>query len=116
MVRPRPSPRSIEHPSADKVSLQRLMEALVDPVRRSVIAQLAQADEDLSCGAFELPVTRSTATHHFNMLREAGVIRQYYVGTTKMNTLRTGDLDERFPGLLTALVVASVRDTDLDLG
>jgi hypothetical protein len=59
---------------------------------------------------FDAPVALSTLTHHFNVLREAGVIRQYYVGTTKMNTLRTGELEERFPGLLAAVMAACVEE------
>ncbi|MEN0135045.1 MAG: helix-turn-helix domain-containing protein [Rhodococcus sp. (in: high G+C Gram-positive bacteria)] len=93
------------------VTLQHVLEALVDPVRRTVVSQLAQAGQDISCGTFDVPVSRSTLTHHFNVLREAGVIRQYYVGTTKMNALRTDEMNERFPGLLPALIAASAEDT-----
>ena len=94
------------------VSLQQLLEALADPVRREAVAQLAASDEDLSCGMFVMPVSRSTSTHHFNVLREAGVIRQYYVGTTKMNALRAGELEEHFPGLLPALLAAAGRERE----
>jgi DNA-binding transcriptional ArsR family regulator len=52
---------------------------------------------------FDIPVSKSTATHHFNVLREAGVIQQYYVGTSRMNALRRDEMDEAFPGLLDAL-------------
>ena len=37
------------------------------------------------------------------MLREAGVIRQEYEGTSIMNSLRSEDLEQRFPGLLQAV-------------
>lgn len=80
-------------------------------MRRSIAAQLYRAPEDISCGKFDLPVARSTATHHFNVLREAGIIRQYYVGTSRMNTLRRDDLDTRFPGLLDACVREDTADT-----
>lgn len=112
MPRPRTAPRSVEHPSVQEVSLQQLLEALTDPVRRGVVAQLATSGEDLSCGLFVMPVSRSTSTHHFNVLREAGVIRQYYVGTTKMNALRAAELEERFPGLLPALLAAVGRECE----
>lgn len=110
MPRPRTASRSVEHPSVDEVSLQQFMEALSDPVRRGAVAQLAASGEALSCGTFVMPVSRSTATHHFNVLREAGVIRQYYVGTTKLNALRAQELEGRFPGLLAALLAAAVRE------
>jgi DNA-binding transcriptional ArsR family regulator len=94
------SSRTVEHPDAGEITLQAVLEALVDPVRRSIVAQLHQAPADISCGNFDIPVARSTATHHFNVLREAGIIRQYYVGTSRMNALRRDDIDGRFPGLL----------------
>ncbi|GHE05640.1 ArsR/SmtB family transcription factor [Streptomyces alanosinicus] len=107
MARARAAARTVEHPDVSEVSLQQVLEALVDPVRRMVVTQLAGADEDKSCGTFDAPVSTSTLTHHFNVLREAGVIRQYYVGTTKMNALRAEEMEGRFPGLLSSVVAAS---------
>ncbi|GAA3098111.1 helix-turn-helix domain-containing protein [Streptomyces rectiviolaceus] len=107
MARPRSSARTVDHPDVADVSLQQFLEALVDPVRRTVVSQLARAGKDISCGTFDVPVSLSTLTHHFNVLREAGVIRQYYVGTTKMNALRMEEMEERFPGLFPALVAAA---------
>lgn len=112
MARPRTTARKVEHPDISEVSLQQVLEALVDPVRRMAVFQLAQAGEDLSCGNFTAPVSPSTLTHHFTILREAGLIRQYYMGTTKMNTLRANEMEERFPGLLSAVVAASAADTE----
>jgi len=107
VVRPRTVSRSVDNPSVDEVSLQQLLEALVDPVRRSVVRQLADSGKDKSCGTFDLPVSRSTSTHHFNVLREAGLIRQYYVGTTKMNSLRRDEMERRFPGVLDSLLAVA---------
>jgi DNA-binding transcriptional ArsR family regulator len=107
MARPQASRRSVEHPSMAEVTLQQVLEALADPVRREVVSQLAHAEDAKSCGTFDIPVSASTLTHHFNVLREAGVIHQYYVGTAKMNTLRADEMEGRFPGLLSALVAAT---------
>jgi DNA-binding transcriptional ArsR family regulator len=101
-----PGGRDPEHPDLGSVTLQQILEALVDPVRRSIVTQLGTAGEDVRCGGFDLAVSTSTATHHFRVLREAGLIRQYYAGTSKMNTLRREELDEAFPGLLDALLTA----------
>ncbi|MGW7424579.1 ArsR/SmtB family transcription factor [Streptomyces sp. NPDC054813] len=109
MARPRTVARTVEHPELSEVSLQQVLDALVDPVRRMVVSQLVRAGEDLSCGTFEAPVSPSTLTHHFNVLREAGVVRQYYIGTSKMNTLRTDEMEDRFPGLLSAVMAASAE-------
>lgn len=95
--------RTPPHPDVSQIELQRVLEAVVDPVRRSIVTQLAAAGRDIRCGDFDLPVSKSTATHHFTVLREAGLIRQYYVGTARLNALRRAELDHALPGLLEAL-------------
>lgn len=59
-------------------------------------------------------VTKSTTTHHFRVLREAGVINQVYRGTAKMNALRRRDLDALFPGLLGAVLGADALQCERD--
>ncbi|MGW0991343.1 helix-turn-helix domain-containing protein [Streptomyces sp. NPDC002486] len=61
-------------------------------------------------GPRPLPVTKSTTTHHFRVLRESGVIRQVYRGTAKMNGLRRDELDALYPGLMGALLDAANRE------
>ncbi|MFD6532913.1 winged helix-turn-helix domain-containing protein [Streptomyces sp. NPDC060184] len=51
------------------------------------------------------------SSHHFKVLRRAGVVRQHYEGTTKLDTLRRADLDRAFPGLLDAIIEAALRET-----
>ncbi|WP_262775737.1 ArsR/SmtB family transcription factor [Brevibacterium permense] len=113
MARSRTVPRTVEHPDLARVDLQQVLEALVDPVRRMVVSQLVRKGEEMSCGTFDVPVSTSTLTHHFNVLREAGVIRQYYLGVTKMNALRAEEMERRFPGLLSAVITASESQGDI---
>jgi DNA-binding transcriptional ArsR family regulator len=96
----------IAHPELDEIELPAVLHALSDPMRLRIVAGLARAD-DVSCGSFELPVTKSTCTHHFKVLREAGIIRQRAAGTARLNTLRREDLDARFPGLLATILDAA---------
>jgi DNA-binding transcriptional ArsR family regulator len=91
------------HPPAAHLELSAVLHALSDPVRLSIVAELATGGER-TCKSFQLPVTKSTSTHHFRVLREAGVIRQRLEGTMKLSSLRRDDLDERFPGLLDAVL------------
>lgn len=102
--------RITDHPDAEDITLQGVLEALADPVRRSIVRQIAGAADERKCGTFDISVTRSTGTHHFRVLRQSGIIRQYYMGTSKMNTLRRDDLDRAFPGLLDAVVEAANRE------
>ncbi|WP_328721126.1 ArsR family transcriptional regulator [Streptomyces sp. NBC_00247] len=103
--------RITDHVAAEDMTLQDVLDALVDPVRRSIVRQLAESERNMACGTFDIDVTRSTSSHHFKVLRRAGLIRQYYEGTTKRNTLRRADLDRAFPGLLDAVIEASRHET-----
>jgi len=96
----------LHHPSRSELDLPTVLHALSDPQRLRIVAQLAERDEACACGSFGLDVTKSTLTHHFRVLREAGVISQTAAGTAKLNTLRREDLDSRFPGLLEAVLAA----------
>ena len=98
----------IAHPTRDELELGAVLHALSDPVRLKMVAALAEANDEYTCGAFDVPVTKSTCTHHFKVLREAGVIRQRHEGTARLNTLRREDLDARFPGVLETILQASV--------
>jgi len=98
---------SLYHPRREDLEIGTVLQALSDPHRLRAVRRLADADEPCACGSFEIDVAKSTLTHHFRVLREAGVIRQELVGTSKLNSLRREDLDGRFPGLLDAVLAAS---------
>jgi DNA-binding transcriptional ArsR family regulator len=98
--------RSLEHPEPEEMTLDAVLSALADPVRLTIVRQLADGHGDQACIAFELPVSKSTSTHHFRVLREAGVISQHYRGTAILNGLRSDALNGRFPGLLDAILAA----------
>ena len=96
------------HPAPEEIELAAVLHALSDPMRLAIVAGLAGEDQR-TCGSFSLPVTKSTCTHHFRVLREAGVIRQQLEGTTRLNSLRRADLEARFPGLLDSVLEAAAR-------
>ncbi|MBG6189964.1 DNA-binding transcriptional ArsR family regulator [Arthrobacter sp. CAN_A212] len=102
-------PRQVGHPSAEEFLLTEVLQALSDPLRLDIVAVLAESDSELSCSAFHLPVTKSTSTHHFRVLREAGIVRQRYEGTARMNSLRRDDLESAFPGLLASVLASAHR-------
>jgi hypothetical protein len=97
-----------DEPEVVDFNFEQVLAAVADPIRLSIIAQLAAAEQDLSCGAIELPIKTSTATHHFTALRRAGVLHQYYAGTSRMNVLRRQDMERAFPGFLTSVIAATM--------
>ena len=92
------------HPSREELDLTSVLHALSDPQRLRIVQTLAGGPEPCRCGDFNLDVTKSTMTHHFRILREAGIIEQRSEGTAKLNSLRREDLDARFPGLLDSVL------------
>ena len=55
---------------------------------------------------FELGISKATLSHHFRVLREAGVVRTRLDGRKRLLSLRYDDLEARFPGLLDAVLSA----------
>src|SRR6201996_1763479 len=104
---------TIVPPAREELELGALLHALSDPVRLRIVAELASTEGEYTCGSFALPVTKSTCTHHFKVLREAGVIHQRQQGTTRLNSLRRDDLETRFPGLLGTILQAAKDAADM---
>jgi DNA-binding transcriptional ArsR family regulator len=104
MLSPEAAPPLL-HPEQAELELCAVLHALSDPMRLRIVGDLVTGEER-SCKSFDLPVVKSTCTHHFRVLREAGVIRQRLEGTTRFNSLRREDLDARFPGLVEAVLGA----------
>jgi DNA-binding transcriptional ArsR family regulator len=95
--------RPFKHPPASDLILERVLYALSDPVRLEIVQRLAEVSE-ASCGELDGGRPKSSMSHHFRVLRDAGLVMTKSVGTTHMNSLRRSDLDERFPGLLDAIL------------
>jgi DNA-binding transcriptional ArsR family regulator len=95
-------------PDLDSVDVITLLQALSDPVRLAMVRQLAGcgAGGELACGQIEVPVTKSTATHHLKILVRAGVTAEREEGTRKFVRLRREELDQRFPGLIESVLSA----------
>lgn len=104
-----PGARALAHPDREEIRIEGVLHALSDPMRLRVVRELAAAEDELTCSRIELPVSKSTTTHHFRVLRESGIVRQTYRGTAKMNGLRRDDLEALFPGLLRSVLEAANR-------
>jgi DNA-binding transcriptional ArsR family regulator len=91
--------RAISHPIREQLSLVGVLHALSDPVRLEIVRSLAD-EAELSCGKLSVAVSKSTLSHHLKVLRDAGLTQTRAVGVHRFVSLRAGDIEARFPGLL----------------
>ncbi len=99
---------SLTHPTRSDIRIEAVLQALADPIRLRFVRELAaRGCAGAPCGSIELPVTKSTRTHHLRILRESGVIHMRPEGTARISTLRRDDLDALYPGLLDSVLTAA---------
>ncbi|MFI6866125.1 ArsR/SmtB family transcription factor [Nocardia sp. NPDC050406] len=98
-------------PDLEEIELGAVLAALADRNRLEVVlALLADVDgAERHCSSFGLPVSKATRTHHFRVLRQAGLIRQVDRGNSNMAQLRKAELAQRFPGLIEMLDAENER-------
>ena len=95
-----------KQPTVEELELPAILHALSDPIRLRIVRDLADAGA-CNCGAFAVPVAKSTLSHHLKVLREAGVTLTETAGTQRVVSLRRADINARFPGLLDAVLSAA---------
>lgn len=94
------------------VPLVTALDALADTVRLVIVRELGgSSDWTRTCGSFDVPVGKAGLSHHFAVLREAGLLEQRDEGARRVNRLRQEEFEERFPGLLALVLRAeTVRE------
>src|SRR5690242_14972697 len=100
----------LAHPDPDTVELTAVLAALAEPVRLRIVRTVAAFGDggDMACldvwqlGGFT--ASKSTMSHHYKVLREAGLVVMWWVGSKKHVRLRRELVDVRWPGLLDAVL------------
>jgi len=102
--------RPLFHPSIEDVTVENILHALSDSVRVAIFSQIVGSGRPQNCSDFlnisEKSIPKSTLSQHFKALREAGLIRGERKGVEMRNTSRCAEIDQRFPGLIKAIVKA----------
>ncbi|GGO46026.1 metalloregulator ArsR/SmtB family transcription factor [Streptomyces lasiicapitis] len=97
--------RELMQPSKDEIKLVEVLHALADPVRLTILGRLADSGRESCSGISEtIDVHQTTMSHHYRVLREAGLTWTTVEGRSRYVSLRREDLNERFPGLLDAVL------------
>jgi len=102
--------RPLFHPSLEDITVEGILHALSDPIRAAIYADIVAQECSHSCSTFltvsDKTIPKSTLSQHFRALREAGLIRGERRGVEMHNISRCAEIEERFPGLLLAIVNA----------
>ena len=102
--------RPLFHPSLEDITVEGILHALSDPVRAAIYADIVSQECSQNCSMFltvsDKAIPKSTLSQHFRALREAGLIRGERRGVEMHNTSRCAEIEERFPGLIRAIVNA----------
>ena len=100
--------RPLRHPDIDSIGVVDILHALADPVRLAIVGELMEARDGLSCvetmSRVQLVLPKSTCSQHFQILREAGLIRCERRGVELSSRLRLLEIEARFPGLLRSIL------------
>ncbi|WP_217195220.1 ArsR/SmtB family transcription factor [Streptomyces buecherae] len=103
-VLPEPAdlPAPLPEPAPAELRLETVLGALSDPLRLFIVRKLLLESErfDHPCSWLGIDRPKSSLTHHYKALREAGLIRQRQYGLERRSHVRVADLNDRFPGLL----------------
>jgi DNA-binding transcriptional ArsR family regulator len=100
--------KELFHPKPEEISLTGVLYALSDPIRLDIVRKLSSC-EYKCCGEFNINLAKSTLSHHFKTLRDAGIINVEIDGTARKISLRKAQLDKRFPGLLSSILSVTGR-------
>jgi len=102
--------RPLLHPSIEDITVEGILHVLSDPVRAAIYAELANSDCAHTCSNFlrisGRSIPKSTLSQHFQALREAGLVRSERRGVQMHNTSRCEEIQQRFPGLIAAILNA----------
>ena len=91
-------------PNLKKMPLSSIFDALSDPARVEILLMLLDGNES-SCGECKSTLSKSTMSHHFKVLREAGLIQRREEGKVHYLSLRVEEIEARVPGFLKMLKI-----------
>jgi DNA-binding transcriptional ArsR family regulator len=92
--------------------VQQVLVALADPVRLEMVRRLQNAAVPVSCALLYDGINKSTATHHFKVLREAGLTERVVIDGHTHQRLRVDEVDAAMPGLLNSIVGKANREME----
>jgi DNA-binding transcriptional ArsR family regulator len=102
--------RVLTHPHMRDVTVAAILHALSDPVRLGIVKELLKVRGGMNCTQtaqkLQAPMPKSTCSQHYRILRESGLIASERRGVDLICSVRTAELQARFPGLLASILAS----------
>jgi DNA-binding transcriptional ArsR family regulator len=95
---------------APVAGVHRVLSAIADPVRLEMVRRLMNAGTPTPCALLYDGINKSTATHHFKILREAGLTERLVHEGQILQRLRVDEVERAVPGLLVSVVDKANRE------
>ena len=106
--------RPLLHPSLDDLRPDAILHALADRERAAIFADIARSECVERCSEVAeqrgRTVPKSSLSQHLKILREAGLVRSERVGAQLRNHSRCTEVEQRFPGLIKAILTAYEKE------
>ncbi|RZA27420.1 MAG: ArsR family transcriptional regulator [Proteobacteria bacterium] len=96
--------REKRHPKIEEIDLTDIMYALSDPARVEIVRMIAAEKRPMTCGELNAERPKSSMSHHFKILRDSGILKTEIDGKEHLNSLRTAEVESKFPGVFKALL------------
>ena len=107
--------RQMKQPKIEDVDLVDIMYALSDSTRLEIVRHLAENRRAMTCGELDLNRPKSSMSHHFKILRGAGLVSTVIDGTEHLNSLRLKEMEARFPKVLSSILKSLIKLNTLAL-
>ena len=108
-----PSPEAPAYPTHPVADVHQVLSALADPVRLEIVRRLSRAGGGPTpCAHLYDGVSKSTASHHFKTLREAGLTERSVEAGQSCQRLRVAEVEQALPGILSAVPRAADELTE----
>jgi len=102
--------KPLKHPAVKDITVEGILHAFADPVRVQIFMEIATAECPQICASFTKihgkELAKSTLSQHFNVLRDAGLIRSERKGVQMHNTSRCAELKDRFGTMIGSILEA----------
>lgn len=98
--------RPLFHPSIEDITVEGTLHALSGPDRVAILGVGCAQNYSSFQAVSNRTIPKSPLSQHFKVLRDAGLTRGERHGDEVQNSSRCAEIEERFPGLIRAIVNA----------